>query len=146
MTAIGWHGIWMLKALNWVHRFATNSHCYPYNGQPRNAVLSVLGIDAPAAAFYAKFGFRPFSERGPRMLILRMSEIEGLLCAEAPPCCKQLRAPTMEIAVAKHTLNIDGIVVGALIRRMGNPWQCRPNPEDRGSATECGTGTIGPIQ
>ena len=30
---------------------------------------------------------------------------------------------TMEIDLAKHILHIDGIVVGALIGRMGNAWQ-----------------------
>jgi len=41
----------------------------------------VQAIDERAAAFYAKFGFRPFSDHEPLMLILRMSEIEGLLRA-----------------------------------------------------------------
>ena len=41
----------------------------------------VQAIDERARAFYAKFGFRPFSEREPLMLVLRMSEIEGLLRA-----------------------------------------------------------------
>ena len=41
--------------------------------------IVVQAIDERAAAFYAKFGFRPFSDREPLMLILRMSEIEGLL-------------------------------------------------------------------
>ena len=41
----------------------------------------VQAIDERAAAFYAKFGFRAFSGREPLMLILRMSEIEGLLRA-----------------------------------------------------------------
>ena len=39
----------------------------------------VQAIDEPARAFYEKFGFRPFSGREPLMLILRMSEIAGLL-------------------------------------------------------------------
>ncbi len=43
--------------------------------------IVVQAIDEGAAAFYAKFGFRPFSDREPLMLILRMSEIEGLLRA-----------------------------------------------------------------
>ena len=30
---------------------------------------------------------------------------------------------TMKIDLAKHILHIDGIVVGALIGRMGNAWQ-----------------------
>ena len=46
--------------------------------------IVVQAIDERAAAFYAKFGFRPFSNREPLMLILRMSEIEGLLRAYAP--------------------------------------------------------------
>ena len=41
----------------------------------------VQAIDEWATAFYAKFGFRPFSDREPCMLILRMSEIEALLQA-----------------------------------------------------------------
>ena len=41
--------------------------------------IVVQAIDERAAAYYAKFGFRPFSDREPLMLILRMSEIEGLL-------------------------------------------------------------------
>ena len=43
--------------------------------------IVVQAIDERAAAFYAKFGFHPFSAREPLMLILRMSEIEGLLRA-----------------------------------------------------------------
>ena len=39
----------------------------------------VQAIDEPARAFYEKFGFRRFSGREPLMLILRMSEIAGLL-------------------------------------------------------------------
>ena len=41
----------------------------------------VQAIDERARAFYEKFGFRPFSDREPLMLVLRMSEIEGLLQA-----------------------------------------------------------------
>ena len=43
--------------------------------------IVVQAIDERAAAFYAKFGFRPFSNREPLMLILRMSEVEALLPA-----------------------------------------------------------------
>ena len=43
--------------------------------------IVVQAIDERAAAFYAKFGFRPFSDREPLMLVLRMSEIEELLQA-----------------------------------------------------------------
>ncbi len=39
----------------------------------------VQAIDEQARAFYEKFGFRLFSDREPLMLVLRMSEIEGLL-------------------------------------------------------------------
>ena len=39
----------------------------------------VQAIDEPARAFYEKFGFRPFSDREPLMLILRISEVAGLL-------------------------------------------------------------------
>ena len=41
----------------------------------------VQAVDDRARAFYEKFGFRPFSEREPLMLVLRMSEISGLLDA-----------------------------------------------------------------
>ncbi len=41
----------------------------------------VQAVDDRARAFYEKFGFRPFSEREPLMLVLRMSEIAGLLDA-----------------------------------------------------------------
>ncbi len=43
--------------------------------------IVVQAIDQRAAAFYAKFGFGPFSDNEPLMLILRMSEIERLLPA-----------------------------------------------------------------
>ena len=39
----------------------------------------VQAIDERARAFYERFGFRPFSDREPLMLVLRMSEITGLL-------------------------------------------------------------------
>lgn len=39
----------------------------------------VQAIDERARAFYERFGFRPFSDREPLMLALRMSEISGLL-------------------------------------------------------------------
>ncbi|MDE0523128.1 MAG: GNAT family N-acetyltransferase [Boseongicola sp.] len=39
----------------------------------------VQAIDDRARVFYERFGFRPFSEREPLMLVLRMSEIAGLL-------------------------------------------------------------------
>ena len=41
--------------------------------------IVVQAIDERAAAFYAKFGFRRFSDREPLMRILRISEIERLL-------------------------------------------------------------------
>ena len=41
--------------------------------------VAVQAIDERARAFYEKFGFRPFSEREPLMLVLRMSEIAELL-------------------------------------------------------------------
>ena len=41
----------------------------------------VQAVDERARAFYERFGFRPFSEREPLMLALRMSEIAGLLAA-----------------------------------------------------------------
>ncbi len=39
----------------------------------------VQAIDDRARAFYERFGFHPFSEREPLMLVLRMSEIDRLL-------------------------------------------------------------------
>ena len=39
----------------------------------------VQAVDERARAFYENFGFRPFSDREPLMLVLRMSEIDGLL-------------------------------------------------------------------
>ena len=41
--------------------------------------LVVQAIDEAAAAFYGRFGFRPFSEREPLMLLLRISELKALL-------------------------------------------------------------------
>ena len=41
----------------------------------------VQAIDERARAFYERFDFRPFSEREPLLLALRMSEIAGLLDA-----------------------------------------------------------------
>ena len=41
--------------------------------------IVVQAIDDRAAAFYARFGFRPFSDREPLMLLLRMSELKALL-------------------------------------------------------------------
>ena len=41
----------------------------------------VQAVDERARAFYERFGFRPFSEREPLMLVLRISEIAGLLDA-----------------------------------------------------------------
>ena len=39
----------------------------------------VQTINEQAKSFYARFGFRPFSNREPLMLILRISELDGLL-------------------------------------------------------------------
>ena len=41
--------------------------------------LVVQAIDEAAAAFYGRFGFRPFSEREPLTLLLRISELKALL-------------------------------------------------------------------
>ena len=41
----------------------------------------VQAIDETAAAFYGRFGFRPFSDREPLMLLLRISELRALLQA-----------------------------------------------------------------
>ena len=41
--------------------------------------MVVQALDDRAKAFYGLFGFRPFSEREPLMLVLRMSELRALL-------------------------------------------------------------------
>ena len=41
--------------------------------------IVVQAIDERAKSFYARFGFRPFSEREPLMLLLRTSELAALL-------------------------------------------------------------------
>ena len=41
--------------------------------------IVVQAIDERAKSFYARFGFRPFSEHEPLMLVLRTSEIAALL-------------------------------------------------------------------
>ena len=41
--------------------------------------LVVQAIDEAAATFYGRCGFRPFSEREPLMLLLRISELKALL-------------------------------------------------------------------
>ncbi len=41
--------------------------------------IVVQAINECARRFYEKFGFRPFSDHEPLMLVLRMSEVEGLL-------------------------------------------------------------------
>ncbi len=43
--------------------------------------IVVQAIDEAAAAFYGQFGFRPFSDREPLMLLLRISELRALLQA-----------------------------------------------------------------
>ena len=43
--------------------------------------IVVQAIDEPAKAFYGRFGFRPFSNREPLMLLLRISELKALLPA-----------------------------------------------------------------
>ena len=43
--------------------------------------IVVQAIDETAAAFYGRFGFRPFSDREPLMLLLRISELRALLQA-----------------------------------------------------------------
>ena len=55
--------------------------CVTATGVVGARAIVVQVIDERAAAFYVKFSFRPFSDREPLMLILRMSEIEGLLRA-----------------------------------------------------------------
>lgn len=41
--------------------------------------IVVQALNDEAKAFYGRFGFRPFSDREPLMLILRLSELEVLL-------------------------------------------------------------------
>ena len=41
--------------------------------------IVVQAIDEQATTFYGRFGFHPFSNREPLMLILRMSELDVLL-------------------------------------------------------------------
>ena len=41
--------------------------------------IVVQAIDAQARAFYERFGFRPYSDREPLMLLLRISELKALL-------------------------------------------------------------------
>ena len=41
--------------------------------------IIVQAIDERAKSFYERFGFRPFSEREPLMLLLRKSELTALL-------------------------------------------------------------------
>ena len=43
--------------------------------------IVVHSIDERAKSFYGRFGFRPFSEREPLMLVLRMPEVDALLGA-----------------------------------------------------------------
>ena len=43
--------------------------------------IVVQALDERAKTFYARFGFRPFSEREPLMLLLRISELRALLQA-----------------------------------------------------------------
>ena len=45
----------------------------------RAIVVQALG--EPAKSFYGRFGFRPFSEREPLMLLLRISELKAFLDA-----------------------------------------------------------------
>ena len=43
--------------------------------------IVVQAIDGQAGAFYERFGFRPYSDREPLMLLLRISELRSLLQA-----------------------------------------------------------------
>ena len=43
--------------------------------------IVVLAINEEAKAFYERFGFLPFSDREPLMLVLRFSELEAALQA-----------------------------------------------------------------
>ena len=43
--------------------------------------IVVQAIDDDAKAFYQRFGFRPFSEREPLMLVLRFAELKAILQA-----------------------------------------------------------------
>ena len=41
--------------------------------------LVVQALDEGARSFYERFGFRPFSEAEPLILVLRMSELRAML-------------------------------------------------------------------
>ena len=43
--------------------------------------IVVQALDERAQSFYGRFGFRPFSEREPLMLLLRISELKAFLDA-----------------------------------------------------------------
>jgi len=43
--------------------------------------IVVQAIDERAKTFYDRFGFRPFSDREPLMLVLRISELKAMLQA-----------------------------------------------------------------
>ena len=43
--------------------------------------IVVQALDERAKSFYGRFGFRPFSEREPLMLLLRISELRTFLDA-----------------------------------------------------------------
>ena len=43
--------------------------------------IVVQAIDGQAGTFYERFGFRPYSDREPLMLLLRISELRSLLQA-----------------------------------------------------------------
>ena len=47
--------------------------------------IVVQAVDEGVKAFCAKFGFRPYSDREPLMLILRMSELDAILAEGAGP-------------------------------------------------------------
>ena len=58
-----------------------------YTGRRARSAAGIVGaravvvqaIDERAKAFYGRFGFRPFSDCEPLMLVLRMSELDALL-------------------------------------------------------------------
>ena len=43
------------------------------------SAVTVQATDDRAKMFHARFGYRPFSDREPLMMILRMTETERLL-------------------------------------------------------------------
>lgn len=72
---------WRGRRLDFDLLIDATRRCLAAAGVVGARAVAVQAIDELATAFYAKLGFRPFSDGEPLMLILRMSEIKGLLRA-----------------------------------------------------------------